>query len=76
MNKKKKPVIDGCTCAGCSACVESCPMDCLAIEGPKYHGDIHTIAYMVREEDCIGCGLCAQSCPILAITMKGEDENG
>lgn len=75
MSKKGKPSIDSSTCAGCSVCVENCPMDCLEIEGPKYHGDIHTIAYLAHEERCIGCGICADSCPIRAIDMKGETEH-
>lgn len=71
MNEKKRPWIDATTCAGCSVCVENCPMDCLAIEDPKYHGDITTIAYLKEEDTCIGCGICAKVCPIRAITMKG-----
>lgn len=75
MKEKKKPVIDKNTCAGCSVCVENCPMDCLKIEGPKFHGDIHTIAYLANENECLGCGICASVCPIYAIVMKGENEN-
>lgn len=64
MPKKKKTNIDSKTCAGCSVCVENCPMNCLEIEGAKFHGDIHTIAYLKNSDVCIGCGICA-------ITMKG-----
>ena len=65
----KKPVIDPVLCAGCSVCVENCPKDCLEIEGPKFHGDIHTVARFAegREKDCIGCGICGDVCPIEAI---------
>lgn len=73
--KKKKPLIDIQTCAGCSVCVENCPMDCLTIEKPKFRGDIHTAACLSAEERCIGCGICAESCPIRAITMKEVLEN-
>lgn len=69
--KKKQPVIDKTACAGCSLCVENCPLDCLRIEAPKYHGDIHTIAYLAQPERCVGCGICAKACPIQAITMIG-----
>lgn len=67
----KKPVVDTVTCAGCSVCVENCPKDCLEIEGPKFHGDIHTAAQLIsgHEQDCIGCGICAKVCPIAAITF-------
>lgn len=71
MNEKKKPWIDATTCAGCSVCVENCPMDCLEIEAPKFHGDITTIASLKEGSTCIGCGICAKVCPIRAITMKG-----
>lgn len=67
--KKKQPVIARTMCAGCSLCVENCPLDCLRIEEPKYHGDIHTIAYLAQPERCVGCGLCARACPIRAIAM-------
>lgn len=73
MREKKKPSIDVKTCAGCLVCVENCPMDCLQIEEPKYHGDIHTIVYLAHKEECIGCGICADACPIRAIAMEGED---
>lgn len=70
VKKKKRPVMDNRTCAGCSLCVENCPLDCLQIEPPKYHGDIHTIARLMAPERCTGCGICAKTCPIRAITMK------
>ena len=73
MKKKKTPYINEETCAGCSVCVVNCPMDCLSIEAPKFHGDINTIACL-DETKCIGCGICAKVCPIEAIEMhkKGE----
>ena len=67
--KKKYPIIDAKTCAGCSVCVENCPINCLAIEEPKYHGDITTIVYLANPEACLGCGICAKICPIRAITI-------
>lgn len=70
LRKQKRPVIDREECAGCSVCVESCPMDCLRIEAPKFHGDIRTIAELIKPEACTGCGICAKNCPIRAIKMK------
>ena len=66
---KDKPYIDAVTCAGCSVCIENCPMDCLALSRPAYHGDIHTYAYMQDNAKCISCGICAKVCPINVITM-------
>lgn len=73
MMKKKKeiPRIDPEACAGCSVCVENCPMDCISIEPPKFHGDIRTIA-RINTAKCIGCGICAKACPIRAIEMRRE----
>jgi len=68
--KKNRPYIDGQNCAGCSVCVENCPMECLAIEAPKFHGDIGTIAYLKTPDRCIGCGICSKVCPIEAICMR------
>ena len=73
MKKKKTPYINEAACAGCSVCVENCPMDCLSIEAPKFHGDIHTIASL-DETKCIGCGICAKVCPIEAIEMHNKGE--
>lgn len=73
MKRKKIPYINPDTCAGCSACVENCPMDCLSIEAPGYHGDIYTKA-VLDETECIGCGLCAKACPIRAIEMQSNRE--
>ncbi|MEI3267530.1 MAG: iron-containing alcohol dehydrogenase [Frisingicoccus sp.] len=73
MKKKKMPHIHEETCAGCSVCVENCPMDCLSIEAPKFHGDIHTVAGL-DDTRCIGCGICAKVCPIEAIDMHNKGE--
>lgn len=69
MKIKEKPYIDPDTCAGCSVCVENCPVDCLKIEEPKYRGDIHTVA-VCDTDQCIGCGVCSNVCPIRAIEMR------
>lgn len=50
--------------------MENCPVDCLKIREPEYHGDIDTIAYLAEPENCIGCGTCEKVCPIAAIVMK------
>jgi len=70
----KTPKISRRKCVGCSVCVENCPMNCLEIEGPKFHGDIDTVAVLVRDEDCIDCRICAKVCPIDAITFESETE--
>ncbi len=66
---KDKPYIDMPTCVGCSVCIEACPMDCIQLSEPKFHGDIRTYAYLSDEKKCIGCGMCEKACPIDVITM-------
>lgn len=68
-NQWKKPLVDRNLCVGCSLCVENCPCDCLEIEGPKFHGDINTVAVLAEETSCIGCGICSRVCPIEAIKL-------
>ena len=72
LKKKKWPVINQKECAGCSVCVEHCPMECLRISAPRFRGDIHTMAELAEPERCTGCGICAKNCPIRAIVMKEE----
>ncbi|MCQ2401098.1 MAG: iron-containing alcohol dehydrogenase [Lachnospiraceae bacterium] len=66
---KKTPYIDYISCAGCSVCVENCPRDCLKLTPPRFHGDIHSVAYMANKTACISCGICEKVCPIEALTM-------
>lgn len=68
----KTPKISRRICAGCSVCVENCPKNCLEIEGPKFHGDIDTVAILVRDEDCIDCRICAKVCPVDAISFESQ----
>ena len=65
----ERPAIDGLACAGCSVCIENCPAGCLKLTAPKAHGDIRTVAALVRPDECIGCGRCSEVCPIRAIRM-------
>ena len=66
---KARHAVDAGLCVDCGVCGKICPKDCLEIEGPKFHGDIHTVARFAegREKDCIGCGICGDVCPIEAI---------
>ena len=45
-------------CIGCGACVEACPMGCIALgEDGKAKID---------ETTCISCGTCNATCPVSA----------
>lgn len=57
-------VVDETKCiTGCHVCVESCPVDCLAInpETTKSH---------MKFDDCWYCLACEVDCPTNAITVK------
>jgi NAD-dependent dihydropyrimidine dehydrogenase PreA subunit len=57
-------VVDESKCInGCHVCVESCPVDCLAINTEKRK------AYM-KFDDCWYCLACEVDCPTNAITVK------
>ncbi|HEX8373291.1 MAG TPA: ferredoxin family protein [Chthoniobacterales bacterium] len=57
-------VVDETKCiTGCHVCVESCPVDCLAIDLAK--GKSH-----MKFDDCWYCLACEVDCPTNAITVK------
>lgn len=58
------PVVDETRCNGCGHCVEVCPTECLAMDGP--------LPWLPIPGDCIRCGLCIAICPTQALTMGSE----
>ncbi len=48
-------------CKGCEICVEFCPTNVLAMNGP--------VVEVVNLEACTACGLCEIRCPDFAITV-------
>ena len=57
-------VVDEAKCiTGCHICVESCPVDCLAIDVAK--GKSH-----MKYDECWYCLACEVDCPTNAITVK------
>ena len=50
-------------CSGCGACVEICPVLCLAIRDG--------LLEIVNEEVCFGCRKCEDVCLAEAIRVKG-----
>ena len=52
---------DKTACCGCTACVASCPKQCITLEE-----DAEGFLYpRVDEATCIQCGLCEKVCPVL-----------
>ncbi|MCR9161204.1 MAG: NAD(P)-binding domain-containing protein [Nannocystaceae bacterium] len=56
------PQIDASTCLGCSACVDACPYDVLALE--RY------VATLVRPNDCCGLTTCQERCPNGSLVVR------
>ena len=48
-------------CTGCSACVNSCPKNCITMQRDK-EGFLYP---SINSELCIECGLCEKVCPVL-----------
>jgi ferredoxin len=49
------------TCIGCGACVGSCPVSAISLDGSG--------KATVDASKCIECGACAGSCPVNAIEV-------
>ena len=47
-------------CVGCGACVDSCPVNALAMDGD---------AVKVEADTCIDCAACTGACPTEALVM-------
>ena len=52
--------IDKDSCVGCTACIDTCPVEALSMNDDKA---------IVNEDTCIDCGACIDSCPVGAITL-------
>ena len=50
--------IDEGKCIGCGACIDSCPVEALYMEGEKAK---------CKEDVCVDCGACISACPVEAI---------
>ena len=47
-------------CITCGACVDQCPVSCIADGTP----------YVIDAETCISCGACADVCPVSACVQE------
>jgi ferredoxin len=54
-------IVDAEKCSACGECVESCPLDAIAIQEEKARID---------PETCGDCGACVDVCPTEAISVS------
>jgi len=53
-------VVDKDKCTGCESCLDSCPLDAIAMDGD---------VAVIDEDACGDCGSCVDVCPVEAISM-------
>lgn len=61
-------------CKGCSLCIASCPVQCLALNTNDTNSYGLHYAYVAQPEKCIACMNCAVMCPDAAITVYKKIE--
>lgn len=54
-------VIDKKVCAGCGACVATCPVEAITLKDG---------VAVVDPSKCISCGACTATCPVGAIKLN------
>ncbi len=54
-----------------SACVDSCPVDCIHPRTDEEKFESETQLY-IDPEECIDCGACVPECPVEAIFPEAE----
>ena len=54
-------VIDANECTGCETCVDSCPVEAIAMKD--------NVA-IIDQETCTECETCVEECPVEAIKVK------
>ena len=70
-----RPEFDLVACIGCACCVESCPVDCLEMEGGQA-GGLGETPRLLRPRDCVSCERCARICPVSCVTMRAGGLSG
>jgi ferredoxin len=54
----------------CKACIDACPVACLAVVFNQRAEDRRAWPALVKPRACIACRFCALECPADAIVMK------
>ena len=64
-------VVDENLCKACELCIQSCPVQVIALNNDVITPRGFHPAYLVKD-GCTGCGICAIVCPEAAITVYRE----
>ncbi len=47
-------------CAGCCACANACPKNCITMK----HNEYGVLMPVINQEACVNCGACERACPV------------
>jgi ferredoxin len=68
------PEVNTESCNGCGKCVETCPVEAMALVSA---GDPHKPKHKkarLDEDLCLGCGVCVRACPNGGISLKARKQ--
>ena len=64
------PAVDAAACSGCGKCVQTCPVEAMALVSANDPKNPRRRKARVDEELCLGCGVCARVCPDSRIRLR------
>jgi NAD-dependent dihydropyrimidine dehydrogenase PreA subunit len=69
VRRTRVPVFDG--CAGCGACLLTCPTHAIRpIGGSPQGAQASPVSLTALPDLCTGCGECVEVCPVDAVSLE------